>query len=358
MTLKEKLVQTAKIAKEKAEQDKEPIENNTTKPIERNVAKPIVGDATEPHLAEQNKKEPLKSELTDEQLFGILTDKVGRTITSFDDLNQVKEVTNTVEVEKYASPEMETYANYLKDTHRPMSDFVALNKDWDKEPEDVVAMGYIKNKYKTLTDEQVRFSIDSTYKSKPDLDPDIATEEEIASHKQDNIMKGIEWQKLVGEARDFYSNSKNKYYEPLQNKINSFNDQAEKGKQIWKESIDKSIPQSLEFDDFKYTIKDPDSYKESLGSLDNFLDRYKTEQGVLDAGKLAKTIIAGESLLQGQFLNSYGEHIKAKTIKQQLADKSNFSDNGKNPSIPKNSEMAEKYKQEFLDKVKNKRYNY
>lgn len=340
--LDKELAKTAEAAKEKAQQEKEP-ENQEVKEPEK---------AKEPEKKEEpsKEKEPEKQDkkLSDNELFGILSGKLGREIKSFDDLVETKEIVKETP-RQYRTPETEAYEKYFEETKRPMSDFVKLNKDWSKEPDEGVVISYLRNEFPTLTEQDIRDKIDYQFKPQEQLDPDEYSAEEIARQKRDNRMREIEWKELVAKSRKFHDERKAQFLTPYEQKIKSAREQLEQGREIWREGMQASIPTEMEFGDFKFNVKDAEDYKTSLGSLENFIDRFKKDDGTIDPVKLARTVIAGDKVLTGELLSAYEKHVRAKTIEEQMGKKANRSVPGKEDiEVTTEEEAIKKSEQSFF----------
>ncbi|MES1922313.1 hypothetical protein MHBO_003820 [Bonamia ostreae] len=126
--------------------------------------------------------------------------------------------------------------------------------------------------------------------------------------------------------------------------------QAEKGKTFWEEGISDAIPEKLEFGEFNYSVKDVEGYKKSLGTIENFLNRYKDDNGLLDQKRLARTIVAGEQVLNNDLLAAHGKHVQAAVIEEQMKKKANTGDQ----ETTKNTDpdKVETARQNFLDSIK------
>ena len=291
------------------------------------------------------------SDISEEKLFGYLTEKVGREIKSFEDLSKTESIEVEKEVRKYDSPESEAYDKYFSETGRSINDFANLKKDWSKESDESIVIGYLKQENPYLTDSDIKFKLDKVYKSPNKLDPEEHSAEEIANREDEIRMREIEWKELTAKSRTFHENNKQKYLTPLEAKMQELETKSEEGRKLWEERINDAIPEKLEFGDFNYSVKDVNGYKESLKSIESFIGRYKDENGILDHSKLVKTIIAGEQVLNNDLLAAHGKHVQAAIIEEQMRMKSNTSNQEVNKNIDPDKQATAK--QNFLDSIRN-----
>ena len=281
-----------------------------------------------------------------------MTEKTGREIKSFDDLIQKEVVEKTIEkeVRKYDSAESEAYDKYFLETGRSINDFANLRKDWSKESDDNSVMEYLKQENPYLSTDEIKFKLDTIYDKKNPLSPEDYSAEEIANRDKEIRMRDIEWKELVAKSRKFHDVNKQKYLTPLEEKMQAMQASAEQGKKLWEESIANAIPENLEFGDFNYAVKDTEKYKKSLGSIESFLDMYKGEDGKLDANRFAKTIIAGEQVLNSDLLKAHGKHVQASVIEEQMRKKSNATSNPETFKT-EDSDKVQAAKEEFRKSI-------
>lgn len=290
------------------------------------------------------------SDISEEKLFGYLTEKVGREIKSFEDLSRIEQKEVEKEVRKYDSPESEAYDKFFSETGRSINDFANLKRDWTKESDDTSVMDYLKQDNPYLSNEDIKFKLEQVYKSPKELDPDEHSAEEIANRKNEIRMREIEWKELIAKSRKFHDENKQKYLTPLEAKMQDIQARAEEGKKFWEQGISDAIPEKLEFGDFNYSVKDVDGYKKSLNSIENFFNRYKDENGVLDQKRLAKTIIAGEQVLNNDLLAAHGKHVQAAIIEEQMRNKSNTHNQEINKDI--DPDKVQTARQNFINSIK------
>lgn len=259
----------------------------------------------------------------DDQVFSRLTEKVGREIKSWEDLQpQVTEREVEKIVQPELPPEIEAIFNFHKETGRGVSDFVKAQKDWSQENDDSVLREYLTMENPELTRDHINLLMEG-YKSPSKLEGDDYTPEEIAENTRRIKLAEIAKIKDVAKARKYFEDSKQKYLTPLEQNKQELAQREVQGKEAWVQKTQEAMQSisGVSVDDFSYSFKDKDSFTESASNIESLLGRYKDGEGKLDHTKLYKTLMAGEQL-EG-ILKDYGAHIEAKTIKGQLERKVN-----------------------------------
>lgn len=353
--LEEELKKTEAAAKESAEQKKVNKEPEKTSPEKVETKQPesnAVSEESAKEIEENTKVQIDWKEIPEDQLLTYLGEKLDREVKSFEELNQVKEVIKEVEkkVREYSSPESEAYDKYFEETSRPMSDFVNLKKDWSKSEDHEVVMDYLKQTNPYLTENDIRLKLDLTYKAPEKLDPEDHTAEEIARRDKEIKLREIEWKEMVANARKYHDESKAKYLNPLEQKIQDNKARVEAGRAAWKEGMEKAIPNNLEFGDFKYNVKNTEDYRKDLSSIDDLLAKYKDDNGNFNHQKLAGIIVAGEQI--NDILSAHAKHVNASTIEGQMRTKSNESGTLETGNDPKPQSQEKEAEAKFREQIK------
>lgn len=121
-------------------------------------------------------------EVSEELILKSLSEKLGREITSFDDLT---ETSNPLEEDEYLSRLVE----WREKTGRPIEDWVKYQKDYNEVPDVEVAREFLQLEYPELTPEDIQLELDTKYiSSEDDMDSDAA-------------LKNLELKKLVAKGR-------------------------------------------------------------------------------------------------------------------------------------------------------------
>ena len=173
---------------------KETIDNDNKKDDETKEVEISKGneDAT---LHEEGKDviqgQEQKVTLDDNSVLDYLKNK-GVQVESFEDLSKQKD-------QQELPQEIKSYLEYRSETNRGFEDYLALQKDWSNEKEDVAIAKYLKDKNPYFTDQDIKDEI-SEFSYDESLDEDI----EIRKKQRDK-------KKLLSEALEYLNGQKEKY---------------------------------------------------------------------------------------------------------------------------------------------------
>jgi hypothetical protein len=262
-------------------------------------------------------------EWNDENVFKHISEKTGRTIASWDDLNE-KTQANEPTTFHFANEEVERINKYIQETGRSVSDFYESQKDWSKVDNKTLVMGDMREQYPTLTEDEIEEMYDEEY-GLQEVDEDYDGEEEIAKVKKFNKRKEIKLKTEAEKVRQKMESLKSKYSAPSDVMQNN-----KKASEEWSNSMNAAISEIAynTEDGFNYEFADKAKY-DFLKDINSLLAPFKTKDGMLDYTKLAKTLIVG--LEHDNVLKEYGKFIKANTVKDSMAAASNKSDPRNNP---------------------------
>ena len=156
----------------------------------------------EPKGDESNtdKKDSIR-EFTDDDVLTHLKNKYGRDVKSVDDLFTVKDTDLDL------PEDIKSFRDYKKETGRGMEDFVKLNRDYSKIPEEKLLRDYYKHTEEGLDDEDIADLIESKYSYDEDLDD----ESEIKSKK-------LAQKREINKAKKYFEEQKEKYKAPLESR--------------------------------------------------------------------------------------------------------------------------------------------
>jgi|GEM_PF-2254917 len=105
-------------------------------------------------------------EVTEEMILKSLSEKLGREVTSFDDLTP----TNPLEEDEYVKNLLE----WRKKTGRPIEDYVKFQKNYDEVSDIDVAREFLQIEYPSLSQDEVEFELERNFiSSDDDLDDDV-----------------------------------------------------------------------------------------------------------------------------------------------------------------------------------------
>lgn len=304
-----------------------PLEQFQVKPTNEQVTTPVV-----------------PNEWTDENVFKHIQEKIGREVTTWDDLKP-----QTVEQTPFAfaNEEVEKINKYIQDTGRTIADYYESQKDWSKVDNKTLVMGDIREQYPTLTNEEIEELYDEEY-GLQEIDTEYDDEDEIKRVTKQNKRKEIKLKTEAEKVRQKMESLKAKYNTP------SDAVQAnKKAQEDWSTSMSNALQGvnvSME-DGFTYDFTDKAKYG-FLNDLNNLFAPFKDANGGLDYQRLAKTIIVG--LEHDNVLKEYGKFIKANTVKDSMAAASNKSNPANNPQVSQHDEEWRRIAMENFRKHSNK----
>lgn len=134
-------------------------------------------------------------ELTEDILFNALSEKLGKEIKSYDDLQ-----TKPVEID----PRVKEMSEWAKDTGRPIEDFFKFQKDYEGVEDKVIAREYLQLKYPTFTEQEIAFKMQSMLPSEDDLEDDL-------------MRKNIELKTFASEGRGHLNSLRKELGTPVAN---------------------------------------------------------------------------------------------------------------------------------------------
>jgi hypothetical protein len=122
---------------------------------------------SEPQEPTENQEEIAELEITEDQLFTTLSEKLGREVSSWEDLNTQAETEDPFE----GDPELKAIAEWKKKTGRPISEWSQYQKDYSTMPEEDVVREHLRHTYPDFTEEEIELEMQE-YVADEDLDTD------------------------------------------------------------------------------------------------------------------------------------------------------------------------------------------
>ena len=212
----------------------------------------------------------------DEVVLQYLSEKLGRDLTSFDDLNTTGTET---ESNDFASEQLQVINEYVKNTGRTVQDYLNTQTvDLTNVSDDALMKEYLKIDNPSLTDAELNDYIATTYK----------TDKEAYSERETNAGK-VQLMKDAKTARDYFNQVKQDYAMPVKADDPAVSE-AERGE--WLSQMEETVNdlEGLSFsmndkgDEFIYNLDD-DARQEIKGhnsNLENFFDKYVDKSGDWD----------------------------------------------------------------------------
>lgn len=209
----------------------------------------------------------------DEVVLQYLSEKLGRDLKSFDDLNTTSEQT---ESNDFASEQLQVINEYVKNTGRTVQDYLNTQTvDLSNVSDDAVMKEYLKLENPSLTEAELNDYIAATYK----------TDSEEYSSRETNAGK-VQLTKDAKTARDYFNQVKEDYAMPTQADDSGISE-AERGEWLSQMEGEVNDLEGLSFsmndqgEEFVYNLDD-EARQEIKGynsNLENFFDKYVNESG-------------------------------------------------------------------------------
>jgi len=212
----------------------------------------------------------------DEVVLQYLSEKLGRDLTSFDDLNTTSEQT---ESNDFASEQLQVINEYVKNTGRTVQDYLNTQTvDLTNVSDDALMKEYLRLDNPDLTDAELNDYMATTYK----------TDKEEYNARETNAGK-VQLMKDAKAARDYFNKVKEDYAIPTEVDDPGVSE-AERGEWLSQMETEVNDLEGLSFsmndqgEEFVYNLDD-EARQEIKGynsDLENFFDKYVDESGKWD----------------------------------------------------------------------------
>jgi len=215
-------------------------------------------------------------EVTEQMILKSLSEKLGKEVTSFDDLTQKQ-----VEL----SPDIKAINDWKEKTGRPVEDFFKYQKDYSEVSDLDIAREALQIKYPTFTKEEIELEMDSYKPSEDDFDTD-------AAKKALSLKKfAIEGRKVLEDLKvEFETPSTSNLAPEIKQKLefaDNIQKQIDSNKGQQKEYSDSILKTSLSTESMKLNLSDDLSIdfkiseddRKAIPSLINEMPHWKNEDG-------------------------------------------------------------------------------
>lgn len=164
----------------------------------------VVNSSLEPAEAEPEVEEESFTGYDDSGVLSYLSEKLGRNIQSFDDVQGQRE-----EVDPYADedPEVTRFREFKQSTGRGLNDYMQLQSlDLSELSDTEVARKILEMKYPTLSKDELNFEL-SQY---------VTTEDDAYADESDKIRKSVALKKLIAEGLPQLEQLKQQFQTPVE----------------------------------------------------------------------------------------------------------------------------------------------
>ena len=273
----------------------------------------------------------------DEVVLQYLSEKLGRDLTSFDDLNTTGTET---ESNDFASEQLQVINEYVKNTGRTVQDYLNTQTvDLTNVSDDALMKEYLRIDNPNLTDAELNDYMATTYK----------TDKEAYSDRETNAGK-VQLMKDAKTARDYFNQVKQDYAMPVKADDPAVSE-AERGE--WLSQMEETVNdlEGLSFsmndkgDEFIYNLDD-DARQEIKGhnsNLENFFDKYVDKSGDWDFDALNTDMY---------ILNNIDKIVRGVANQYRSKGTESVINEIKNPSFTQDKQGAPQKQESTLDMLR------
>ena len=274
----------------------------------------------------------------DEVVLQYLSEKLGRDLTSFDDLN----TTTSTETESndFASDQLRVINEYVKNTGRTVQDYLNTQTvDLSNVSDDAVLKEYLRLDNPNLTEAELNDYMATTYKM----------DKEEYNERQMNAGK-VQLMKDAKAARDYFNEVKEEYAMPTESEDSSI---SQEDREEWISTMSAEVDDldGISFamndqgEEFVYQLDD-DARNEIKGynsDLESFFDQYVDEGGNWDFDKLNTDMY---------ILNNIDKIVRGVANQYRSKGTESVINEIKNPSFAQDKQDAPQKQQTTLDMLR------
>lgn len=254
--------------------------------------------------AEAEKKQNETAEIDESKVLDFLKTKLGREISSLDELNQERVVEKQVEIPE----DVKSFLDYKNETGRGIDDFIKLNRDFKSMNEIDLVREYIINNDPEITEDELEAEMEDYL-----IDEDELEGAELAKAKRRLRLK-------AKEALDFFESDKEKYMKPLESKGSNFSQEELEEIKTFKEQI-KNAKSARERDEKRskwFTDKTSELFGEGFEGFKYKVDGKEFSWMPGDKDEIMKKQLSPANFV-GKFLNEEGMIEDAEGYHKSLA---------------------------------------
>ena len=273
----------------------------------------------------------------DEVVLQYLSEKLGRDLTSFDDLNMTSE---QAESNDFASDQLRVINEYVKNTGRSVQDYLNTQTvDLSNVSDDAVLKEYLRLDNPNLTEAELNDYMATTYKM----------DKEEYNERQMNAGK-VQLMKDAKAARDYFNEVKEEYAMPTESEDYSIS-QEDRDEWIGTMSAEVDDLDGISFamndqgEEFVYQLDDAarNEIKDYNSDLESFFDKYVDEGGNWDFDKLNTDMY---------ILNNIDKIVRGVANQYRSKGTESVINEIKNPSFAQDKQDAPQKQQTTLDMLR------
>ena len=274
----------------------------------------------------------------DEVVLQYLSEKLGRDLTSFDDLNTT--TSEQTESNDFASDQLRVINEYVKNTGRTVQDYLNTQTvDLSNVSDDAVLKEYLRLDNPNLTEAELNDYMATTYK----------TDKEEYSERQMNAGK-VQLMKDAKSARDYFNKVKEEYAMPTESEDVSM---SQEDRDQWINTMSGEVDDldGISFamndqgEEFVYKLDDNarSEIKGYNSNLENFFDKYIDEGGDWNFDKLNTDMY---------ILNNIDKIVRGVANQYRSKGTESVINEIKNPSFTQDKQSTPQRQQSTLDMLR------
>ena len=288
----------------------------------------------EPQVSQQEEGEEISD---DEVVLQYLSEKLGRDLTSFDDLN-----TTSVQTESndFASEQLRVINDYVKNTGRTVQDYLNTQTvDLSNVSDDAVLKEYLRLDNPDLTEAELNDYMATTYKM----------DKEEYNERQMNAGK-VQLMKDAKAARDYFNKVKEEYAMPNESFDTGV---SEEDRSEWINTMSSEVDdlEGISFamndkgEEFVYNLDDEarNEIKNYNSNLETFFDKYVDENGDWDFDALNTDMYV---------LNNMDKIVRGVANQYRSKGTESVINEIKNPSFTQDKQSAPQKQESTLDMLR------
>jgi len=273
----------------------------------------------------------------DEAVLQYLSEKLGRDLSSFDDLNTPVSETESSD---FASEQLRVINEYVKNTGRTVQDYLNTQSvDLSDVSDDAVIKEYLRVENPNLTEAELNDYVTATYKT----DSEEYTARDVNAGK-------VQLNKDARAARDYFNKVKEDYATPLESSDPgvSAEDRAE-----WISQMESTVSdlEGLSFsmndqgEEYVYNLDDDarQEIKTYNSDLENFFDKYVDQSGSWDFDKLNTDMY---------ILNNIDKIVRGVANQYRSKGTESVINEIKNPSFTQDKQATNQKQESTLDMLR------
>ena len=273
----------------------------------------------------------------DEVVLQYLSEKLGRDLTSFDDLNEASEKT---ESNDFASEQLRVINEYVKNTGRSVEDYLKTQTvDLSNVSDDAIMKEYLRLDNPDLTEAELNDYMAATYK----------IDKEAYSERETNAGK-VQLMKDAKSARDYFNKVKEEYATPNESFDNGL---SEEERSEWINTMSNQVDdlEGISFamndqgEEFIYNLDNEarNEIKNYNSNLENFFDKYVDEAGNWNFDALNTDMYV---------LNNMDKIVRGVANQYRSKGTESVINEIKNPSFAQDKQNAPQNKRSTLDMLR------